>query len=379
MEADPHPRSGGDAAPESPVKTRLESLDLVKGIAILGVIHTHTVFWSGMLYLPDWTRRIVLLMDVPVFFFISGFLLASGSPQGLPKRALRQVRSILLPYLLVGLAALAVSTGARVAAHGAQGFVGLGRSLGTFLRLAPDGPAWELWMVFPGSIWFFRAYLETLPLAVLILATPLRRWLPAWTFIVVAALVLAGTTFVPAGGTIETDSLRVTLGAVLVLLLGATFRARLWEGWSLRSSAVLAGIWVAALLGILLVECPGKALDLTYSKFPPTWTYLLINLLLVQLLLVLAVVERDTGLGRIPASVRRCLGWCGRNSFDLFLVQGLVTSLPLHLVGVLRVRGIPVPAIYGAVLVWNLGLTLAGVWGLGKLRTRWTGTSAASR
>ena len=57
---------------------RLESVDIWKGVTILSVLVIHTCFYSGRLYLPDWTRRVTLLLDVPVFFFISGFLLQNN-------------------------------------------------------------------------------------------------------------------------------------------------------------------------------------------------------------------------------------------------------------------------------------------------------------
>lgn len=46
--------------------------DTVKGVVSLNILLIHTAFWSGNSYAPDWIRNVVLLIDVPVFFLISG-------------------------------------------------------------------------------------------------------------------------------------------------------------------------------------------------------------------------------------------------------------------------------------------------------------------
>ncbi|TWP30314.1 acyltransferase [Apibacter muscae] len=47
-------------------------IDLIKGIACIGVIFIHTSFWSGVSYVPDFFRSVSLLIDVPIFFLLSG-------------------------------------------------------------------------------------------------------------------------------------------------------------------------------------------------------------------------------------------------------------------------------------------------------------------
>lgn len=52
-------------------------IDNVKGIAVISVVFIHTVFWSGVLYTPEFIRSISLIFDVPVFFVLAGFVYAS--------------------------------------------------------------------------------------------------------------------------------------------------------------------------------------------------------------------------------------------------------------------------------------------------------------
>ncbi len=48
------------------------NIDFFRGFAALSIIFIHTVFWSGERYAPDWIRSAALLIDVPLFIFISG-------------------------------------------------------------------------------------------------------------------------------------------------------------------------------------------------------------------------------------------------------------------------------------------------------------------
>lgn len=52
---------------------RNKSLDFFRGIAALNIIFIHTVFWSGEQYVPQVVRTLALLIDVPFFFFLSGW------------------------------------------------------------------------------------------------------------------------------------------------------------------------------------------------------------------------------------------------------------------------------------------------------------------
>lgn len=53
-------------------KERNYNIDFLRGIATLWIIVIHTAWWSGTGYLPSWFSNLILIMDVPVFIFISG-------------------------------------------------------------------------------------------------------------------------------------------------------------------------------------------------------------------------------------------------------------------------------------------------------------------
>lgn len=54
------------------MKKRDNSIDILRGIAVFAIIIIHTTFWSGESYVPDIVRSLSLLIDVPLFIFISG-------------------------------------------------------------------------------------------------------------------------------------------------------------------------------------------------------------------------------------------------------------------------------------------------------------------
>ena len=52
---------------------RNDYIDFLRGIASIGIIAIHTAFWSGQSYTPPWFWNLTLFLDVPFFFFLSGW------------------------------------------------------------------------------------------------------------------------------------------------------------------------------------------------------------------------------------------------------------------------------------------------------------------
>lgn len=48
-------------------------LDFLRGLAALNIIIIHTAFWSGESYVPTYLQSITLFLDVPFFFYLSGW------------------------------------------------------------------------------------------------------------------------------------------------------------------------------------------------------------------------------------------------------------------------------------------------------------------
>ena len=52
---------------------RYDYIDTLRGIAVLSIVAIHTAWWGGQSYVPEWFRSITLALDVPFFFFLSGW------------------------------------------------------------------------------------------------------------------------------------------------------------------------------------------------------------------------------------------------------------------------------------------------------------------
>lgn len=57
-------------------KNRNYYIDNIRGLATISVVFIHTVFWSGSLYVPEYMRNLSLLIDVPIFFLLTGMLMS---------------------------------------------------------------------------------------------------------------------------------------------------------------------------------------------------------------------------------------------------------------------------------------------------------------
>ena len=65
---------GGSLLAEQPAAgLRDQSLDFLRGLAALSIIFIHTAFWSGEAYVPQAVEALSLILDVPFFFFLSGW------------------------------------------------------------------------------------------------------------------------------------------------------------------------------------------------------------------------------------------------------------------------------------------------------------------
>jgi len=73
------------------------SIDFFKGVTVLSIIFIHTVWWSGQNYVPNIIAQISLLIDIPMFFFLSG---ASATYAFKSKNPFSGILRLLLLFLL---------------------------------------------------------------------------------------------------------------------------------------------------------------------------------------------------------------------------------------------------------------------------------------
>ena len=81
-------------------KVRDTYFDAFKGMMILSVINIHTVYWSLKPYTPDILRELAYFVDIPIFFFISGYFVRYSGFLSCGRQALRQLVRLYLGYLI---------------------------------------------------------------------------------------------------------------------------------------------------------------------------------------------------------------------------------------------------------------------------------------
>lgn len=58
---------------ESKPCERYAYIDFLRGAAAIGIVAIHTAFWGGESYVPAWFKNMTLFLDVPFFFYLSGW------------------------------------------------------------------------------------------------------------------------------------------------------------------------------------------------------------------------------------------------------------------------------------------------------------------
>jgi hypothetical protein len=338
------------ASVEKPID-RDSYVDCFKGMMILWVIHIHTVFWSGYAYLPEHVRQITLLVDVPIFFFISGYLAKpSGFYPALRKTAKSVVR-LYFEYIAISCLILAAVVLCRTLISGrAQPDFTL--AVTSMLRMTPHGEIWDTIRVYNGSLWYIRDYLS------LLIVTPflLGIRLVYNCKIQVLFLVLFFTALFPKEYP-DQSFIFSSFGSVSFYLFfylwGVIFRE---QEQNLPTKGIVTPLVLSILLGSLVYFFDGQQLNIQKYKFPPATQYLIYSLLLVHCFMLLKKWCK-TRLGFDNGRWAPTLRWCGINIFTIYLFQGFVCSLPYFFIDSLIPRLHPA-ALYFLVLGFNLAITL---------------------
>jgi len=325
--------------------------DSFKGMLILWVIHIHTVFWTGDSYVPEAVRQASLLIDVPVFFFISGYLIRPADPARLFRKPARQFVRLYGRYLVISVLLLLFSMAGTRLMTGSWSPLPAS-ALTSMLRLNPGGEPWDFIRIYGPSLWFVRVYLSLLVLVPLVIGLSGFRRLRL--LLLILLLVLFSLCRYQGW-----DHAFLFTGAVYVFFylvfyqLGAIYGA---EEHTIGGRHLALSILFNLLLCGLAFHFDGNRIVLQENKFPPSFQYLFYSLLLVH---VFVVARRS---GKFPGGVpfrhaARFFAWCGKNVYFIYLFQCAVCSLPYLFIPALRGRLSPF-AIYCVVLTFNISVTL---------------------
>ncbi len=303
----------------------------------------HTCFWSGTIYLPKYSRSLSLFWDVPVFFFIAGFLSASTPSANdafihIARQSIKILRDlfIVLTFCLVASIILLAVTNPNLIltsrfAHSILSAV-LFRSGGILL---------DSWRVLPGSYWFITIYFK------LLITVP--------AYYLIKENVKGQPTVILA-----------LCYWFLVLLADRTFLFYMplfWLGFIYKTKreilspipAVITSLLLSVALGVwifIIKDIPDFLIYKSHSSLP----YLVVAL---QPILILAILLNLEEKGRIfyNGFLSNFIQWAGKNSLRIYLWQGVCTSLPYFYIPYLHSLISPL-SLYGITLVINLTLSL---------------------
>ena len=325
-------------------------IDFVRGLLMLSVIHIHTVWWSLARFTPDVVRHLAYLVDIPIFFFISGYLFKNPSFRVSVRSAWKQFTRLYLQYVIISLLVAAVVL-IWIRLGGDRLPRGMWKSLLSVFRVEASGELWGHLKMYHGNLWYLRAYFPLLLLVPFLVGTTFFRHakgpLLAFVFICYALATYHykrhNILLAPAG--------RVFFYA-LYFVAGAFYRA---GEKNVRRKTLGLSFVLNLLLAGLVFHLDGHTLQTGPYKFPPSVQYLIYTLLLVHVFLLVKPYW-----SRLDRPVLAPVVWAGRNSLELYLIQGAVCSLPFYFV---RRLGTENPwALYAWVYSFNVMVSFALTW-----------------
>ena len=284
---------------------RDQFLDRMRTFAIVWVLMVHILYWLNFLLWGTLaTVKSWLLMEMPLFFFISGASVALAKPRPWGEYVFRSFRRVMIPYwcyAVIGILLTAVYSGGREW-HLVKYW------------LIPWNPQPTCLPFLTDALWFVPVYLMC------VLVVPLLRRLKHRPWPVIALLVVLLLFFEKKGWAYPRNVAFYSFWIYLGL-----FYPQLKERYVLKGSkrwelAVVATVSIAVL--IVLCRFFGVSADMQKHKFPPDGIFLLYSLGAMSLLMLIspALVKAMDCLGRVSV-----LNWgmeqLSRYSLSVFLYQ----------------------------------------------------------
>lgn len=305
-------------------------IDFAKGFATLSIIFIHTVFWSGQYYVPTEMRVLSLLIDVPLFYALSGLTSGANVEKTLYRLLKLQITYMIFVTLLFFLDYLFKVFGLNV--FGLQWMKDFYSTFGT--KYVPNNisefPQWQNlgnWYLhqytnadtFPvvmGSFWYLKVYFILTLFGVLILRFFARHI--NWFIAVCFGLTLLFNLlphYYPSG----------QVGYVS-LYLGVFLLAHQIKGKKIPSKIIPYLYAILALIFIFLFWNFGQDLFLKMNKakFPPKLLYIFWSSFSLLTLFVLY--------NRLKIEKNNFVTYIGKNAIFYYFAQGMSSSLVYFIV-----------------------------------------------
>ena len=305
-------------------------IDFAKGFATLSIIFIHTVFWSGQFYVPTEIRVLSLLIDVPLFYALSG-LTSGGNVEKTLYRLLKlQITFMIFVTFLFFLDYFFKVFGLHV--FGLEWMKDFYSTFGS--KYVPqnisDVPQWQNlgnWYLhqytnadtFPvvmGSFWYLKVYFILTVFGVLIL-----RFFPKhlnWFIGLCFGLTLIFNLlpqYYPTG----------QVGYV-AFYLGLFLLANRFKGKKIPAKWIPILYGILAVIFVFLFWNSGKELfmKMNKAKFPPKLLYIFWSCFSLVTLFVLY--------NRLKITKESFITYIGKNAIFFYFAQGMSSSLVYFLV-----------------------------------------------
>ncbi len=305
-------------------------IDFAKGLATLSIIFIHTAFWSGQFYIPSEFRVLSLLIDVPIFFALSG-ITSSGNIE----KTLYRLLKLQITYMIFVTGLFFADWIFKVSVITFWDIDTLKSFYSTFGgKYIPQNPSaaidwaqlgnWYLhsytncdtFPVVMGSFWYLKVYYIVTILGVLILRFFKQHI--SWFITLCIALTLI----------FNIDPNNYPSGQVgyVVYYLGVFLIGFQLKGKTIKK-AYIPVLYVLAAISIITIGYiygPDIYYKINKQKFPPQMPYIvwsLLSLITVFVLYNRLKITKDTFINNI-----------GRNAIFFYFAQGISSSLVYFIV-----------------------------------------------
>lgn len=335
-------------------------IDFAKGFATLSIIFIHTVFWSGQFYIPTEVRVLSLLIDVPLFYALSGLTSGGNIEKTLYRLLKLQITFMMFVTLLFFIDYLFKVFGLNV--FGMQWMKEFYSTFGSKYvpRSISEIPQWQNlgnWYLhqytnadtFPvvmGSFWYLKVYFILTVFGVLVI-----KFFPKhlnWFIALCFGLTLLFNLFPHYYPTGQVGYVAFYLGVFLL--------ANKLKGKTIPSKAIPALYGILLLVLVILFWNEGKEifLKMNKAKFPPKLLYIFWSSFSLLTLLVLY--------NRVKIAKESLVTFIGKNAIFFYFAQGISSSL-VYFIAVPLQDAMPWWALM--VLIYLINVALAFVIAIG--------------
>ena len=277
-------------------KDRNYTIDFLRGCACIFIILIHTAWWSGQKYLPSWFSNLFLLVDVPIFVFLSGlsynyFESIGKNIKGILKQWNKWV-FFLIFYMLI----LYIFFRSEFDLTKLVGYI--------FYQVPSTGSL----QVVGGSIWFITMYIKVTLFCSVILFFYKKYNTLDFKYILMFMILLSVLN-------IAFIDYYVAIYSFIYLLGYYSYKNKIK---SLNFFFVIETILIISIMLLFMVS--GYTIkDIQMLKFPPTIYYLMISMPGI----ILTWFLKD----QLKISKDNPLCYLGKNSIFFYFSQGISSSI----------------------------------------------------